>query len=452
LPSAGNPTPAAAAKPEEPPRPINLEAHTVQAWVQRSGPKSTLQRLWTEGRVHVHQGPAKPDEKGVDIHGETLELNYHPEGNVLTVRGGDDLAGEDIARLEMDRMSILGREVIIDQAVNKASVTGAGAMTMVSDKDFQGDKLAKPVPLTIYWTKSMLFLGKTADFYGGIQAEQENGRMQCEWLQVNFDKPISLKEGMKADRSARVQTLLCHRNVRVEDSKYEGKKLASYQMIMGTELEMISLDEEDRKPNQPSAGNDLHTTGPGAVRIYQRSADPAAAPGAKKPAPGKAPEGEMKLTYVEFGQRLVAHSQQNKATFYGGIRLLLLPTENPRQEIDLDLLDLRNLQPGEMFLTCDKLTVESAALPGGKKNQRLEAQKRVKVQARDFMASAQTLVYNEEDDKIILTGADGVPAALYKRGSNGEWDKGLFGRKIVYQRSTGKGKVEEADSIIGGTR
>ncbi|HZU38977.1 MAG TPA: hypothetical protein VFA18_23830, partial [Gemmataceae bacterium] len=95
---AGNPKTPTTNKPEEPPRPIHLQANIVQAWVQRSGPKSTLQRLWTEGRVHVQQAPAKPDEKGVDIRGETLEMKYHPEGNELIVRGSDDPVGEDIAR------------------------------------------------------------------------------------------------------------------------------------------------------------------------------------------------------------------------------------------------------------------------------------------------------------------------------------------------------------------
>jgi hypothetical protein len=453
-PSAGNPR--APAKPAEPPRPINLEAHTVQAWAVRSGPKTTLQRLWTEGRVHVEQAPAKPNEGGVDIHGETLELLYHPEGNVLTVRGGDDTVGEDIARLEMDRTKILGREVVIDQAANKASVTGAGAMTMVSANNFEGGKLEKPVPLTIYWTKSMLFLGKSANFYGNIQAEQENAHMQCEQLQVTFDKPISLKEGTKTDQNARVQTMVCNRNVRVDDSKYEGKKLVAFQWIMGQELEMTSLDEEDRKPGQPSEGNEMRTKGPGAVRIYQQSADTATGPGsaAKKPTPGKttgtakAPEGEMKLTYVEFRSHLVAHTKQNKASFYDGIRALVLPTDDPRQDIDLDRIDLRNLPPRAMFMTCGQLTVVSAPAAGGKKNQWMEAKRRVNVQAREFMARSDTLIYNEEDDKIIFTGVNGAPAALYKRGPNGEWDKGLFGEKIIYRRSDGTAAVWKGESII----
>jgi len=49
-----------------------------------------LEKLQAEGDVSVHQDPAKPDEKGVDVVGASLEMIYHPEGNFLVVMG--DLA------------------------------------------------------------------------------------------------------------------------------------------------------------------------------------------------------------------------------------------------------------------------------------------------------------------------------------------------------------------------
>src|SRR5262249_7291644 len=158
------------AKADNPPRPIDLSARSVEAWVIRSGPKNQLDKLWTEGSVQVRQDPAKPDEKGVDIKGDTLELTYHPEGNYLVVTG-------DLAQLRMDKIYILGPEVNIDQAANKAWVNGIGAMQMDSATNFQGNKLDRAVPLTVHWNKSMLFNGKFAEFHGGIQAEQENARL-----------------------------------------------------------------------------------------------------------------------------------------------------------------------------------------------------------------------------------------------------------------------------------
>ena len=59
----------------------------MYAWVVRSDQQSTLEKLEADGDVSVHQDPAKADEKGVDIQGQTLELTPHPEGNRLVVTG-----------------------------------------------------------------------------------------------------------------------------------------------------------------------------------------------------------------------------------------------------------------------------------------------------------------------------------------------------------------------------
>ena len=85
--------------------------------------KNKLERFWTEGSVTVRQDSEKPGEKGVDIKGDTLQMTAHPDGNFLVVTG-------DLAQLRMDRMLIVGPEVNIDQATNKAWVNGVGAMQM----------------------------------------------------------------------------------------------------------------------------------------------------------------------------------------------------------------------------------------------------------------------------------------------------------------------------------
>ena len=118
----------------------------------------------------MHQDPAKEGEKGVDVKGDSLEMTYHPEGNFLVVMG-------DLAQLMMDQIYIMGPEVNIDQAANKAWVNGAGAMQMESKSDFQGQPLEKPVPLTIYWKKDMLFTGKYAIFTEAVQADEDNARL-----------------------------------------------------------------------------------------------------------------------------------------------------------------------------------------------------------------------------------------------------------------------------------
>src|SRR5207247_1707718 len=88
-------------------KPFDLSAHLVEALVTRAGGKNDLDKLRTEGKVHVRQEPATPEDRGVDIRGDTLRLTHSPNGNLLVVTG-------DLAQLQMDKIFIVGPEVNID--------------------------------------------------------------------------------------------------------------------------------------------------------------------------------------------------------------------------------------------------------------------------------------------------------------------------------------------------
>ena len=175
-------------------RPIDLTARSVYVWVARAEDKTALEKLDAEGDVAVRQDPAKPGEKPLDVKGASLELTYHPEGDFLVVRG-------DLAQLQMDTIYILGPEVTIDQASNKAWVVGAGAMQLESATNFQGDKLAKPVPMMIHWNDNMFFNGRYAEFSKGVQAEQDNAHLALPVAPGVF-RPSHISQGGKPRRAA----------------------------------------------------------------------------------------------------------------------------------------------------------------------------------------------------------------------------------------------------------
>lgn len=435
--------------PADPPRPIDLSARSVEAWVLRSDVKNTLEKLWTEGSVRVKQAPAKPDEKGVDIEGETLQMLYHPEGNFLVVTG-------DLAQLRMDKILIIGPEVNIDQAANKAWVTGSGAMVMDSRTNFQGTELNRTVPLTVHWDKSMLFSGRSAEFHGGIQADQENARLACQALQVFFDRAISLKEGTKSDQPARVQNLVCDRNVRIDDATYEGMKLVKFQRIMGPTVDVHALEPEDDDPRQPPAagsqspGNVVHGTGPGTVRILQLGGvDPAAPPApAAGPPPAAKPPEEMKMTFVSYGKSLYANSKTNTAIFLENVRVLNFPCNDPNVDIDIDAM-LEAMPVGGIYLRSERLEVLNRPVKGGRSQQEMTAVGRVVVQAKEFWGRAAKVTYNEEKDQIIFEGGDDGYASLYKVEKKGQKPQEIKGKKITYIRRTGEYKVDGGNSIMG---
>jgi hypothetical protein len=471
-PTLGPPEPV---KPEEKARPIDLKARTVEAWVLRSPVKNSLEHLRAEGSVHVRQDPAKPEEKDTDVQGDVLQMWSRPEGNFLVVSG-------DMGELRMDKIYIVGPEVNIDQVENKSWVYGPGAMMMDSNTDFQGAPLAKPVPLTVHWDKRMFFKGDSAEFLGGIQADQQNARLACHHLHVFFDKKVSLKEGNKGEQPAKVRDLICDGDVRIEDSAYEGDRLMKYQIVHAQVVEVRSLEPDGAAPRKPgpggkpaSDGNEVHASGGGSVRIVQRGGtDPAAlpAPGAPaprppakpatpaklrgKPAPGaggKAPaeSDELKLTYVTFGKRMDANSRTNTAQFWENVRVLNLPCDEGsyKRPIDFDVVLATELPEGAMYLSCARLKVLDRP-ENGKPNQQMEAYDRVYVQGNSYYARADAVFYNQAKSQIILEGRDGGMATLFKRtgGPGSPYDR-VSGKKILYYQQTGRTEVFGADDVSG---
>lgn len=436
---------------EAPPRPIDLSARSVEAWVLREEDKNTLQKLWTEGAVHVHQDPAQPEDQGVDIKGNTLQMTWNPAGNFLVVT--DE---EDLATLLMDKMLIKGPEVNIDQATNKAWVYGSGAMRMESATDFQGKNMQQPVPLTVFWNKDMFFNGVYAEFRGGIQAEQGNARMAAQRLQVFFDRPISLKEGNRGDQAAKVRNLVCDKDVRVEETTYEARKLVKYQLLLATGLDVTSLEPEDDapRPAKSNEGNLVRASGPGSLRIWQPgSSDPAVPTGpgptlTAKPPPGSKPaDEEMKLTYVSFQKRMDANSKTNTANFWENVRVLNIPSDTPHREIDLDAIIARELPEGSLYLRCDRLKVLNQP-ENGRNNQQMEAHGRVWLQGKLYFGRAAAVYFNEAKDQVIFDGEDGT-ATLTKQAEPGGKVEVMTGRKILYYRRTGAATVVDSDQLNG---
>jgi hypothetical protein len=431
--AAGAPS-TAGASPEvaKPARPIDLSAHRVEARILRQvGGKNDLDRLWTEGQVRVRQAPEKPDEQGLDIKGETLELIKQPEGNRLVVTG-------DVAELQIDKLFIRGPQVEIDQADNEAWVKGVGALTMKTKTSFNGNPLDHEVDMTIYWSEYMHFKGSHAQFTGSIQAEQENAQLACQSLQVDLDRPISFREGQKNGPPAKVDRMVCDRSVMVQDSEFLNGKCVKYQRI---ECRELIVDNTEGK---------AHGTGPGTVRIHQRG--DAATPLAPAPAQGTparpaspAKDQEMKLTIIHFGGRMWADNKSHTAIFSDSIEVINMPTENQDLQPDLD-----KLPRGAVYLTCsDQLKVYNRP-ENGKSNQELEGTGNVRCTSEEYIAQCEKVTYHEGKDQLIFDGGDGW-AHLRKLGPPGGPPQQSDAKQFIYLRKTGQIQSIKSRGVSGTT-
>jgi hypothetical protein len=346
-------------------------------------------------------------------------------------------------------MVITGPEINIDQVANKAWVNGLGSLKMPSETDLNGQKLAKPRDLIIHWNEDMYFNGQYAVFHGGSQAEQDNGRLACQDLQVFFDQAISLRGGEKRDKQARVKDLVCDQKVRIEDSTREGPRLVRYQRLLSQEL---TLNNEDGIVNatgpgvvyllQPGTKGDILPAGPTGEK--PGTGQPNGTATAARPSSGPAEE-EIQLTRVKFQGKLWANNPKRVAVFYDNVEVIHLPADNPDVPINPDRLPV-----GGLSINCEQLKVFTSRAPDGTTSQEMEAVGKVFVQAQEeFSGRANVVKYDERKEQIIFEGDDTNPATLYRVKSRGGDQEKIQGEKITYWRRTGDYKVDKGYGISG---
>ncbi|MGL4549726.1 MAG: LptA/OstA family protein, partial [Gemmataceae bacterium] len=437
--------------PGEPARPFDLKARSVQARVIRGSAKNTVDELFCEGAVVVTQAAAKPGERGTEVKGDTLKMNAAADNcYVLDVVG-------DTAELHTQKISILGPQVVIDQARNMAWVVGDGAMTMESATNFQGDKLKDPVPLNVLWKDRMFFNGSSAEFWGDIQATQDKARLACQQMEVTFDRVVQLRPGGKGEQTPRVRYMVCSKDVEVAERVLKGAEFAKYQHLTGTGLTMQAIEPDDgvKVPGgKTTAGNRVTTTGPGTFRVVEPGSattfDPigAAPKAAAKAAPSGKPDG-LKMTFVAFHHLMDANSNTGVASFYHNVRVLHLPVKSADAKVDLTAVLATELPEGGLYLRSDRLRVMDKATDG-KPNKRMVAEGAVRVQGRDFDASADVVMYDEAKDQIVFEGKDGT-ATLRKFDTPNGKPSVVSAKSIEYNRKTKQIKTGGTGTIYGET-
>ncbi len=270
-----------------------------------------------------------------------------------------------------------------------------------------------------------------------------------------------------------METLVCDRKVMLEQATWEtdkitgqvlldlktGKpKLGTYQKITG---QTVAIESNEKDAADEKDTNKMRVAGPGTVTLMQRGAvDPLAPttptgdPAKPKPADPAKPksaskpdeEQEMKLTYIEFNKTMLANNKTGKANFWGGVRVLNMPGDDPSAEIDLDVL-VGRLPKGAMYLVSEQLEVLSVKPAGGKSYQQMTATRRVWVKGNEFEANCEKLDYDEAKDQIVLYGSENGQATLYRYLKMGDRPEAIQGQEITYIRSTGAFNVKKVRSL-----
>ncbi len=417
---------------KKPRSPIELKANDITAVVATLGGKK-LKELVARGNVYVFQAGEKPGEKRVDITGQLLTVNKLNEKADLLVVHGDK---KGPARVGLGEIVLSGAIVTVNQDTNHADVDGAGVMEMPTNKGLDGSETAKKNSrINVHWNRNMTFDGKNAIFSGGVQAQEVGAPswLLCNEMWAVLDQTVSFREGEKAGKNAKIDRIICDKNVFIDDSKVDEKRnLVQRNILQGREL----INNEDGRTN---------IVGPGQVRLLAKgSMDNGLAPppGAKAP-PAKT---EWKLTHVKFRDHMHANNKPGVKTakFYGqhgGIEVFHFPSNDIKATMDPD-----HPPKDGLFLRCEMLEVE-ARQALGRTSHIMIARQNVFFRTDQYQGNADIVKYDEANDIVIFEALNGKLVQMYQITARGIEASAVRSSKVLYNRRTGTMETEGVKSI-----
>jgi len=421
---------------KKPNPPIELQANDITVAISTLGTKNQLQDMVAKGSVFVHQAGEKPGEKRIDVAGQLLTVKKVGEqGDVLVVHGD----AKNPARLEIGDLLLKGPIVTINQATNTADVEGTGVMELPSNKNLDGSETKKKnTRISIDFNKGMTFDGRTAQFFGGVQAREIGARsgLLCHELQAMLDRTVSFKEGEKNGQNAKIDRIVCDKNVFADDCKVDEKgQFVQRTMLQGR---CVSIDSEAG----PASTN---ITGPGLLKLLAKGSTDAGIAAAPN-APKAESKTEWKLTHIVFRDRMSSHTEGDAklATFlgdYSGVEVFHFPTTVIEQKMDPD-----NPPKDGLYMRCEILQVR-AEKSGERTIHTMIAQRNVYFRTEQFLGYADVVKYDEANDRVIFEGLNGNPVRLYRPSLDGKHVPEFTGANVIYNRKTGKLNAANVKSI-----
>jgi hypothetical protein len=282
----------------------------------------------------------------------------------------------------------------------------------------------------------MVFDGKSANFYGWVQAILDENNMKCAQMEVVLTQPISFAEGAsRAD--ADVALIICKDGVEFEGRQMEDKVLTAYHK---GECADFTLDQQTGKTT---------ARGPGKIIAWRRGVtdptDVAASARVKSNASLKTDPTQWTYIRVDFSGRMSGNMNRRFTTFHDRVHVVYGPVDRPSVVLDPD-----DLPKGGGEMRSDTLDLTQLKSPEtGKTHIEALARGNVKLNGQSFEARADEVKYDESKGFYILRGEGNRDASLYRQVQIGGERDSIDANELRFNPTTNTYQVIRASGAIG---
>ena len=328
----------------------------------------------------------------------------------------------------------------LNRGSSRAWINQPGEVQFSLERDFTGQALATPDPLTITWQDSMHLEGDRITFEGNVIARNSRGWLQTPQLIAQLSAPIRF-DGASASQRPELAQIECRDGVLAE---FQDRDLAGVTSHQRVELRTLLANQTTGR---------LEGDGPGRIESVHLGGrgNPLAKLGQQE---GQTSQGDagQRLRYLrtEFGRRVTGNLKKRQVTLHGNVRTVYGPVDAWEQKL--------NPAPGEeptpnsVHIDCDRLTVAESPVgrlfvPPGSQNRmgpiELTAESRVTIEGRHpeqgaFTARGRRATYDQSKAMFVLEGGPNAPAKIWRQQYVGAPASIGSGQSFKYWLDTGK--------------
>jgi lipopolysaccharide export system protein LptA len=412
----------------------------ARLWESRVAKPGELPFRVTGDCVHARQAEADA--------GQVTVVGY--DGNSAHIEGrGLSLTGLPAWEEQQGKTQRIGR-VNLDQRANRIWVAGPGLMTLVVDRDLQGEKLSKPSPIEIAWQKSMDFDGQRAVFSGAPSVKQAEATLRTTQLEAVLSQRIDLAHPKQGGPRPQLDRVICQGGLLLDRPTSDARGPLAHERLQAADL---TIDQ---------VSGAIFGNGPGwLTRVSRRDSElegpaigkrPATATPSKTQGAGATPftppaDPDKPLNYlrVDFQDAMRGNLHQRVIVFSNQVQAVHAPVRRWDDTVSPDWIE--HLGPRGVVLKCDELHLNEMRGPGDAKWFEASARGNTNVEGESFTAQAAQLNYSQDKDLLILQGTDRAPAELWRQQGPGTPRSHLAARKIEFWRRDNHIKIDKAQYL-----
>lgn len=381
-----------------------------------------------------------PDDLPLLVKGDVLHVeNAHLPTSVVTVAGAP-------AHIEGRGLGLTANRINLDRGRNRLWIDEPGLMTLLIDRDLQGQKLREPMPLEITWRNKFEFDGIRATFDRGVVARREQEQLQTELLEVIMSERVDFGQTTspnprRTDQRPEIAQVICREGVYLEAQRYDNH--GELEAIEKMQMVDLSIDQQSGA---------LSGGGPGWIHRVGKSDAKSdfSLPGNVRP-PATGPvrrDEESKLVYlrVDFQQGMTGNIHRKQVIFQH--QVVCIYGEIARWDETIDGDRPSEFGPKTVRLRSDQLQVtEMPALNGAPAWRELVASGNTTAEGKQFTANADKITYTENQQILGMEGDSVRPAEFFLQKNPGDRPARFAARKVKYNRKTGEYTLDGADSL-----